>query len=832
IIDFGIARLTGPVAEARGLTRQMGLLGTPEYMAPEQAAGEQAPTTAVDVYSLGAVLYELLAGHQPHSDTALRELPHAELLRVLREQEPRSPSARVRTLTPATAAQAARCRGLRSTAAWRHALRGDLDWIVLKALRKEPEERYATPGDLAADLQRHLLSEPVTARAPTLLYRGRKFVRRHRVPVAAAALVAATLGFSGWQFYEQAQRNRILADVQRLADAKAVAESLFPALPETLPAMDAWLATYGTPLRERLPQLERALSDLRARARPQTAEEHDAEREDVERLAVELVALQQAQAVRTRRLPFQELPLDETARQQTADELNRFAWKWSDPRTPLYGREREALAKARLALAKVDAGDRSAVRYGVLDTLAFACYRNGLDEEAVRHSRAAQAECRPDKKNEYRDYTTSLERDIAMWRSDEGRRRLDELTARQQQLKREATQRRHYAFADQEDAFLHETLRRLVAELRVFTRDDGVIAAVCRRRNEAESARERSVAAARDEWDTACAAIRRSNGVTAAAAYAQLELEPQVGLVPLGLDPISKLWEFVHLPSGVSGEELPAWDATHSHRAPTEQSGIVFVLLPGGSYTMGSAELRPPHPEAGSEGDELPHAATVDAFFLSKYELTRAQWARLWCGEDARRWPSARAPGAGGLRASGEDPTHPVEGVSWSECNRLAIQAWLELPTEAQWEYACRGGTTTTWYSGSDPATLGGQCNLLDHPPPGDTLTSRIVFADGFENTAPVGSFPPNPFGLHDMHGNVWEFCRDIFGSYRESGRAGDGLRTRGDGSGFRTRRGGGFGDRPREIRTTNRDESKPTDTHASWGVRLARPIRSQPRSR
>ncbi|MFY9344255.1 MAG: bifunctional serine/threonine-protein kinase/formylglycine-generating enzyme family protein [Planctomycetota bacterium] len=827
IIDFGIARLTGPTVEASGLTKQFGFLGTPEYMAPEQAAGGQPSTTAVDVYSLGAVLYELLAGQQPHSDTALRDLAHEQMLHVLREKEPPRPSARARALPPAAALLAASCRGLRSTSPWFHALRGDLDWITLKALRKEPGERYASPRELAADLQRHLQNEPVIARPPTMLYRGRKFVRRHRVPVAAAALVAVTLAVSSWKFYEQAQRNLILADVQRLADAKVVAADIH-ALPENVPAMDAWLATYGTPLSERLPDLERALSDLRARARPQTEEERAVERQDVERLAVELEAVRNAQAVRSGEV-FEEVALDETAQRQSADELNRFAWKWSDDRKPVYGCEREALAKARLALARLDSGDESTARYAVLDTLAFACYRNGLDEEAVKHSRGAQAGCRLDQKDEYRNKTAQLELDIARWRGAEGRRYLEDLAARHQLLEREVSHRRLYHFADQEDGFLQETLRRLVADLRLFTREDGVIAQIRHRRDEAESVRERSITAARGAWDAACTAIRRSDGVTAAVAYAHLEVEPQVGLVPLGMDPVTKLWEFVHLQSGGPGEAPPAWDATHTHREPMSQSGIVFVLLPGGTYMMGSVVQRPPHLEDDAEGDEIAHRVTLGAFFMSKYELTRVQWSRLWRGENARQWPSARPAYNGGPRAAAADPTCPVEGVSWDECDQLARSAGLELPTEAQWEYACRAGTTTTWYTGSDPTTLAGQCNLLDRPSPGDTATSRIVFADGFVNTAPVGSFPPNRFGLHDMHGNVWEFCRDCFGDYRETGRAGDGLRALGDGSGFRVRRGGCFGARPREIRTANRDENSPTDINQAWGVRLARPLRNHP---
>ena len=192
LLDFGIARLIEDDEEA--LTRTAHRLLTPAYAAPEQLTGG-AITTATDVYALGVVLYELLVGHRPydlHGKTA------GEMERIVCTSDPAKPSTAVQTRPPEAAA-------LPATDPERRArrLRGDLDTIVLKALAKEPERRYASAEALAADLRRHLDGLPVTARPATAGYRVRKFVRRHRVGVAAATLVVLALvgglGTALWQ---------------------------------------------------------------------------------------------------------------------------------------------------------------------------------------------------------------------------------------------------------------------------------------------------------------------------------------------------------------------------------------------------------------------------------------------------------------------------------------------------------------------------------------------------------------------------------------------------------------------------------------------------------
>ena len=193
VIDFGVAKATRHKLTPRTLVTQLGLaIGTPEYMSPEQASGTGLDVdTRADVYSLGVLLYELLVGALPFDPAELRQVAFDEALRKIREDEPPRPSQRLGTLGDASREAAAR----RSTdvRSLDREIRGDLDWIVMKALEKDRNRRYDAPGELARDIGRHLADEPVTAGPPSAAYRARKFVRRHRIGVAVAATVASAL---------------------------------------------------------------------------------------------------------------------------------------------------------------------------------------------------------------------------------------------------------------------------------------------------------------------------------------------------------------------------------------------------------------------------------------------------------------------------------------------------------------------------------------------------------------------------------------------------------------------------------------------------------------
>jgi non-specific serine/threonine protein kinase/serine/threonine-protein kinase len=217
IIDFGVAKALGDgAAPEKGLTQFGQIVGTPEYMSPEQAALDGRPVdTRTDVYSLGVVLYELLVGSRPFERDRERDTSLVELCRRIREDEPERPSARAARARDANAAQA---RGLLPRALARR-LRGDLDAIVLKALAKEPDLRYATPSALAADVASHLQHRPIGARRPGVLHRFRKSVRRHRAAWALSATLAG-IAILGADQALKVQRGRDRAE----ADAKVANE--------------------------------------------------------------------------------------------------------------------------------------------------------------------------------------------------------------------------------------------------------------------------------------------------------------------------------------------------------------------------------------------------------------------------------------------------------------------------------------------------------------------------------------------------------------------------------------------------------------------------------
>jgi serine/threonine protein kinase len=192
VIDFGIAKaIQRDASQREQFTLEGMLIGTPEYMSPEQAAGQLDLDTRTDVYALGVILYELLTGAPPFEARSLRAAGFSEIQRIIREVEPPRPSTRLGALGESREAIAKRRRT--QVAPLERELRRELEWIPLKAMRKERERRYSTAHDMAADIRRYLEGRALAAGPESRLYRARKFVLRNRLAVGAAAAVAAAI---------------------------------------------------------------------------------------------------------------------------------------------------------------------------------------------------------------------------------------------------------------------------------------------------------------------------------------------------------------------------------------------------------------------------------------------------------------------------------------------------------------------------------------------------------------------------------------------------------------------------------------------------------------
>jgi eukaryotic-like serine/threonine-protein kinase len=225
VIDFGVAKAIGQQLTDKSVYTQLTqMVGTPLYMSPEQAGQSGLDIdTRTDIYSLGVLLYELLTGTTPFDRERLRKADYDEVRRIIREEEPARPSTRLSTL-----GQAANTVSVnRQTDPWRlrQLCRGELDWMVMKALEKDRNRRYDTASAFAADVQRYLADEPVQAGPPGAGYRLRKFVQRHRGAVLAAAvvllvLVAGVVGMT-WGLAEAIQARQDEAGQRQVAVTNA-----------------------------------------------------------------------------------------------------------------------------------------------------------------------------------------------------------------------------------------------------------------------------------------------------------------------------------------------------------------------------------------------------------------------------------------------------------------------------------------------------------------------------------------------------------------------------------------------------------------------------------
>lgn len=691
------------------LTMDGDVVGTPAYMAPEQAMGHVSEVgVRADVYAVGSMLYHLLSGEAPYVPRGARVSPHTVLMAVL--NGPPKPILQLAPQTPA-----------------------ELIAICEKAMAREKENRYESMLELQADLQSFLEGRVVRAHETGAFAELKKWTTRNKgTAIAAASAVFLAISGLGGIAVVQANANKALElknadlkiardeksaaldDVLRLSDVKRLgeykttaAEKLWPPLPDKVVAMEEWLAGVRS-LVNRLPQHQKTLNELRGQALPYT--EADAERD-----------------------------------------------RNTHPRAAELAELRES--RSRLVGAPVD---------GLAGKLA-------------------------------------------------------EVDSKIEKLEKLVSARRTWSFEKAESRWQHDTLSELVAGIEIIADRDpaiGTIADVEERLAFASTVAKKTFEDAREAWD---AAVKSIANKIECPQYRGLLLAPQIGLVPIGKDLESGLWEFAHLASGE-----PAKRRADGKLEITEKSGLVFVLLPGGTFNMGAVTpdagkpAGSPNVDPDAQKDESPvNEIAVDPFFLSKYEMTQMQWLRA-----TRRNPSAFPMGttSAGRKIS---RLNPVEQVSWLDCADTLLHLDLVLPTEAQWEYGARAGTTTPWWCGETVSEIQFAGNIADKHAQangGEEWPCENSIDDGFVVHAPVGSFRPNAFGLYDTLGNVWEYCRDVFGDYKQSARPNDGMRSPKGGT-DRAARGGCFASRASFARSATRSYAAPAAAAITLGVRPAREI-------
>ncbi|MBK8100406.1 MAG: formylglycine-generating enzyme family protein [Planctomycetes bacterium] len=355
-------------------------------------------------------------------------------------------------------------------------------------------------------------------------------------------------------------------------------------------------------------------------------------------------------------------------------------------------------------------------------------------------------------------------------------------------------------FADPAVQAMHDHVRALVDELGAFAeRRPNLTTQLAGRLLWRLAGRvvKESVEQHKSAWDTAIERIAAPEG-----RYGGLRIAPQEGLVPLGPDPRSGLEEFAQLFTGSLPSRLEGGELDYAL-----DSAIVLVLLPGGEVKMGPGREVDIAMQPRFHGIPPVAAVRLPPFFLSKQEVTQAQWLAIeWSSPAIEQEPD------------GSRRRHPVEHITVFEAMTFARRLRLAVPNEAQWEYACRAGARTAFSFGDDLTEIRAHGNLFEDLPIAETPP------DGFHRSAPVGSYRANGYGLFDMHGNVREWTCDSIGWYDETHAGPDGRRATSSQRSFVVR-GGSFLTGGAAAQCWWRESEPPGHRFGDLGFRVARSV-------
>ncbi|MFY9345062.1 MAG: SUMF1/EgtB/PvdO family nonheme iron enzyme [Planctomycetota bacterium] len=819
------------------LTMDSAVVGTPSYMAPEQAEGRiELLDQRADVYAIGAMLYQLLTGRQPYVSSGARVSPYVILAAVQAGPPPSVPS--LRKGVPA-----------------------ELVAICEKAMARDMAARYADTRELSEDLRAYLEKRVVRAYRTGAVAEVIAWSRRNRV-VAGLLAVVVFLGVGLavpvvlWKTAEsalaatedkarvamqtsavaqeqvlQAKREvehlreqaklaeratavskaaqatleqksaalaTAIAQVEQLKNVVDVArmmqeaDGLFVPRAQRAQKIEAWLA-HASELSGKRAGFEHQIHELRrgavsggepdanvapaveeARTRCRDLEQHLEWLLRVERVRADPALFRDPDVPPELKRMEGEREIAWQARLYTLADMSA---SWIEDEgllgeRPLLGESsaKVALPDAFLAacremvggLERLNAANRRITEPFCRRCLAWAWAAQGLDSAARAELERAVALVRAWTDAEKADNAgiiSAIERahqvmptklELAPLAVERARSRLAKGRAQLAELER---QRVLFNEADKLTSFLYGELTRLVANLAALEVRRGQV--------ERELVWERQIELltlrAHPKWTTW---DRARKDVAAILEYRGHAIEFGPGtmrdLAPIGRNPKTGLYEFYDLRSAWDGRSpaeqiaIPRPDAEGNYQV-TGMTGIVFVLVPGGMVGTNAA------------------AQEMAPFLVARHELTQGQWCRLWRRDVDLRTPSSLAAGRFEVGSQGDKRefvtnANPVEFVAWVAARAALLDNGMHLPSGQQWEFACRAGTTTP--RAFADADLRSACNLAEEELPvlqvGDL--PRPAWKDGHQSHVPVGSLRPNGWGLHDIYGNVAEWCEDSSG--------------------------------------------------------------------